>query len=324
MRTRNRLSSWLALAAAILAIGAGSALAQDYPSRTVRGVVAFGAGGVTDSLARILAQKLSEKWGQAVVIENRAGAGGNIGTEFVTKAAPDGYTINFATQALTINQVLMPSKAFNAMDDLAPVSLIGWSDFVLLVHPSVPARTVDELIAYAKANPDKMFYGASSLQGAYAMEQFKSAAGIKIDRIPYKELSNMMSDLVAGRLHAYFTPIAPVLGYLNSKELIPLAVSPKDGVAVIPGVRSIKEWLPSVEAATWYALLAPPNTPKPIIDKLNADLKWALEQPDVKESFAKLAVRPEHTTPEGLRDVLKQDIERIKDLERRGVMKADN
>jgi tripartite-type tricarboxylate transporter receptor subunit TctC len=323
MRTSNRPSSLLALVA-VLAVEASSAIAQDFPSRTVRGVVAFGAGGVTDSVARIIAQKLSEKWGQPFIIENRAGAGGNIGTEYVTKAPPDGYTVNFATQALTINQVLMPSKVFHAMDDLAPVSLIGWSDFVLLVHPDVPARSVDEFIAYAKANPGKMNYGASSLQGAYAMEQFKTAAGLQIERVPYKELSNMMTDLLAGRLHTYFTPIAPVLGALDTKQLIPLAVSPKDGVAVLPGIRSIKEWLPTVEAATWYALLAPPNTPRQIIDKLNADMKWVLEQPDVRERFAKLAVRPEHTTPEGLREVLRQDIERVQDLERRGVMKVVN
>jgi tripartite-type tricarboxylate transporter receptor subunit TctC len=323
MKASNRLSSLLA-SVTMLAISAGTALAQDFPVRTVRGIVAFGPGGVTDSVARIVAQKLSDKWGQSLVIENRAGASGNIGTEFVIKSAPDGYTINFATQALTINQVLLPSKAFHAVDDLAPVSLLGWSDFVLLVHPSVPARSVDELIAYAKANPEKMSYGASSLQGAYAMEQFKAAAGIKIERVPYKELSNVIADLLAGRLHAYFTPIAPVLGYLESKQLIPLAVSPKDGVPVLPGVRSIKDWLPTVEAATWYALLAPARTPRQIVDKLNADTKWVLEQPDVREGFAKLAVRPEHTTPEALREVLLRDIERIQDLERRGVMKAVN
>jgi tripartite-type tricarboxylate transporter receptor subunit TctC len=323
MKTSNPLSPLLAFVT-VLAISAGIAFAQDFPSRTVRGVVAFGPGGVTDSVARIIAQKLSDKWGQPLIIENRAGAGGNIGTELVTKSAPDGYTINFATQALTINQVLMPSKAFHAMDDLSPVSLLGWSDFVLLVHPSVPARSVDELIAYAKANPEKMSYGASSLQGAYAMEQFKAAASIKIERVPYKELSNVIADLLAGRLHAYFTPIAPVLGYLESKQLIPLAVSPKGGVPVLPGIRSIKEWLPTVEAATWYALLAPANTPRQIVDKLNADMKWVLEQHDVREGFAKLAVRPERTTPAGLREVLLQDMERVQDLERRGVMKAVN
>ncbi len=309
---------------ACLALGATAAAAQAYPAKPVHGIVAFGTGGVTDSVARIVGQKLSERWGQPMVIENRAGAGGNIGTEYVAKAAPDGYTVNIATQTLTINQVLMPAAGFHAMKDLAPVSLLGWSDFVLLVHPSVPARSVKELIAYAKANPGKLNYGATSLQGAYAMEQFKTHAGVNIERVPYKEISALTADLLAGRLQAYFTPIAPVLAHLQSGKLVPLAVSASEPVSVLPNVGSIKEALPRIEAATWYAALVPAKTPRSIIDKLNAELKWALEQPDVRERLAKIAVRAEHSTPEGLREVLARDIERVEDLVRRGVMKPVN
>ncbi len=309
---------------ACIALGATAAAAQAYPARPVHGIVAFGTGGVTDSVARIVGQKLSERWGQPMVIENRAGAGGNIGTEYVTKAAPDGYTVNIATQTLTINQVLMPAAGFHAMKDLAPVSLLGWSDFVLLVHPSVPVRSVQELIAYAKANPGKLNYGATSLQGAYAMEQFKTHAGVSIERVPYKEISALTADLLAGRLQAYFTPIAPVLAHLQSGKLVPLAVSASEPISVLPNVKSIKEALPRIEAATWYAALVPAKTPRAIIDKLNAELKWALEQPDVRERLAKIAVRTEHSTPEGLREVLARDIERVEDLMRRGVMKPVN
>jgi tripartite-type tricarboxylate transporter receptor subunit TctC len=311
------------LGAAMLAIAAQCAMAQAYPAKPVRGIVAFGTGGVTDSVARIVGQKLSEKWGQSLVIENRAGAGGNIGTEHVVKSTPDGYTINIATQALTINQVLTPAPGFHAMKDLAPVSLLGWSDFVLLVHPSVPARSVDELIAYGRGNPGKLNYGSSSLQGAYAMEQFKSLAGIQIERVPYKEISSLTSDLLAGRLQVYFTPIAPVLAHLQSGKLIPLAVSTAEPLAMLPGVKSIKAVLPKLEAATWYAVLAPAGTAAAIIGTLNADIKWALEQSDVRERFAKLAVRPQSSTPQELRSVLERDIEQIEDLARRGVMKAD-
>jgi tripartite-type tricarboxylate transporter receptor subunit TctC len=312
------------LSAAILALGVQSVGAQTYPSKPVHGIVAFGTGGVTDSVARIVGQALSEKWRQALVIENRAGAGGNIGTEYVVKSAPDGYTINFATQALTINQVVTPAPGFHAMKDLAPVSLLGWSDFVLLVHPSVPARTVDELIAYGKANPRKLYYGSSSLQGAYAMEQFKSLAGIEIERVPYKEISSLTTDLLAGRLQVYFPPIAPVLAHLQSGKLVPLAVSSTEPLALLPGVKSIKAVLPKLEAATWYAVLAPAATPRTIIDRLNAELRWALDQPEVRERFAKLAVRPQPSTPEELRSVLERDIAQIEDLARRGVMKAGN
>jgi len=308
---------------ALLVALALPAAAQTYPTKTVHGVVPFGTGGVTDSVARIVGQKLAEKWRQSLVIENRAGAGGNIGTEHVTKAAPDGYTIAITTQSLTINQVLMPPTGFHAMKDLAPVSLLGWSDFVLLVHPSVPARTAAELIAYAKANPSKLFYGASSLQGAYAMEQFKSAAGINVERVPYKEVSALTADLVSGRLHTYFTPIAPVLGHLQSGKLIPLAVSTAGPHPLLPGVPSIKTVLPKVEAATWYAVLAPVTTPKPVIDTLNADIKWVLEQPEVRERLEKIAVRPQASSPEELRAILARDIEVIEDLARRGIMKAN-
>ena len=290
----------------------------------MHGVVAFGTGGVTDSVARVVGQKLAERWRQPLVIESRAGAGGNIGTEYVTKAAPDGYIINFATQALTINQVLMPAPGFHAMKDLAPVSLLGWSDFVLLVHPEVPARSVEELIAYGKANPGRLYYGASSLQGAYAMEQFKTHAGIGIERVPYKELSSLTSDLLAGRLQVYFTPLAPVLAHLQSGKLIALAVSTPAPLAVLPNVRSIKTVLPKIEAATWYAVLVPAATPRPVIDSLNGAIRWALEQPDVRERLEKLAVRPQASTPEELRAVLQRDIEQIEDLARRGVMKAAN
>lgn len=309
------------LGTACLALAGPAALAQSYPAKPVHGVVPFGTGGVTDSVARVVAATLSERWKQQLVIENRAGAGGNIGTEYVAKATPDGYTVTITTQALTINEVLMPPSGFRAMKDLAPVSLLGWSDFVLLAHPSVPARSVDELIAYARANPGKLNYGASSLQGAYPMEQLKTAAGIQIERVPYKELTSLTTDLLAGRLQVYFPPIAPVLAHLHSGKLIPLAVSHKDGVAVLPGIKSIKQWFPQVEAATWYAVLAPAGTPRPVIAALNADIKWALEQADLRERFAKLAVRPEHSTPEGLREVLQRDVERIEDLARKGVMK---
>jgi tripartite-type tricarboxylate transporter receptor subunit TctC len=311
------------LGAAMLALAAQGAMAQVYPAKPVRGIVAFGTGGVTDSVARIVGQKLSEKWHQSLVIENRAGAGGNIGTEHVVKSAPDGYTINIATQALTINQVLTPAPGFHAMKDLAPVSLLGWSDFVLLVHPSVPATSVEELIAYGKANPGKLNYGSSSLQGAYAMEQFKSFAGIQIERVPYKEISSLTTDLLAGRLHVYFTPIAPVLAHLQSGKLVPLAVSTAEPLVMLPGVKSIKTVLPKLEAATWYAVLAPSGTPPAIVGTLNADIKWALEQSDVRERFAKLAVRPQSSTPEELRSVLERDIQQIEDLARRGVMKPD-
>jgi tripartite-type tricarboxylate transporter receptor subunit TctC len=319
---RHRLLAFLVFATA-LALGGDPTAAQSYPTRPVHGIVPYGTGGVTDSVARVVAQKLSEKWGKQLVIENRTGAGGNIGTDYVTKAAPDGYTIAVVTQALTINEVLMPSSTYDAMRDLAPVALLGWSDLVLVVHPSLPARTVPDLVAYAKANPGKLNYGGSSLQGAYPMEQFKDAAGITIERVEYKEISQLTTDLVAGRTQVYFPPIAPVLSHIQSGALVPLAAS-SDDVPTLPGVPSIKKWYPNVEATPWYGVMVPAKTPKAIVDQLNTDLGWALQQTDVRQRLASLAVRAEHSTPEALRGILQAEIERIQDLKRRGVMKAAN
>jgi tripartite-type tricarboxylate transporter receptor subunit TctC len=306
---------------AVLAAGTTCAQAQAYPTKPVHGVVAFGVGGQTDAAARVIAAKLQERWNQPVVIENRTGAAGNIGTEYVAKAAPDGYTINFATQTVTINQVLMPAPGFHAMKDLAPVSLIGVSDFVLVVHPTVPAKTVEELIAYAKANPGKLNYGTTALQGAFAMEQFNSLSGIKVERVQYTAMSNLQADLLSGRINVYFTPPRPVLAHIESGKLVPIAVSGSDPIPQLPNVKSVKAVLPKLEASTWYAVFAPAKTPATVIDRLNADLKWALSQPDVKDRIEKLGIEVRTSTPEELRKVMQRDIELIEDLVRRGVMK---
>ena len=318
--TRSRFLR-LSLGAALMTAVGSTAVAQSYPTKPVHGIVAFGTGGQTDAAARVIAAKLSEKWNQPLVIENRTGASGNIGTEAVAKAAPDGYTVNFATQTVTINQVLMPSPGFHAMKDLAPVSLIGVSDFVLVVHPSLPVKTVEELIAYAKANPGKLNYGTTSLQGAFAMEQFNSLAGIKVERIPYTAMSNLQADLLAGRINVYFTPPRPVLAHIQAGKLVAIAVSGAKPIPQLPSVKSVKAVLPRLEASTWYAVLAPARTPADLIGKLNADLKWALAQPDVKDRIEKLGIEVRTSTPEELRAVMRRDIELIEDLVRRGVMK---
>jgi tripartite-type tricarboxylate transporter receptor subunit TctC len=314
----------LAFGAALVGIAAEHAIAQSFPSKPVHGIVAFGVGGQTDAAARVLGAKLSERWNQQVIIENRPGAAGNIGTEAVAKAAPDGYTLNFATQTVTINRVLMPSAAFDPMKDLAPVSLIGLSDFVLVVHPSLPVKTVQELIDYAKANPGKLNYGATSFQGAFAMEQMNSLAGIHIERVPYTAMSSLQSDLLAGRINVYFTPPRPVLGHIESGKLRPIAVSGAKPIPVLPGVPSIKTVLPKLEASTWYGVLAPAGTPQDIIAKLNTDLRWALEQPDVRDRLEKLSIEPRASTPAELNATMRRDVEVVEDLVRRGVMKPGN
>jgi tripartite-type tricarboxylate transporter receptor subunit TctC len=311
-----------AIAAVLAAFWISGALAQPYPAKTVRGIVSFGVGGQTDAAARVLGQKLSERWGQQVVIENRIGANGNIGTEAAAKSPADGYTLYFATQTLTLNRVVFPSPNFDPLKDFAPISLIGLSDFVLVVHPSLPVNTVQELIDYVKANPDKVNYGATSFQGEFIMELFNNLAGIRIERIPYTAMSNLQSDLVAGRVNSLFTPPRAVIGFIQSGRLRALAVSGAKPMPMLPNVPSIRPVLPKLDATTWYAVLAPAKTPVDLVNKLNAEFKWALEQPDVRQRLEQLGVEPAHSTPEEFGNIMRKDVDMIEDLVRRGVMRV--
>jgi tripartite-type tricarboxylate transporter receptor subunit TctC len=311
-----------AIGATLAAAWISCALAQAYPAKTVRGIVSFGVGGQTDAAARILAQKLSERWGQQVIIENRVGANGNIGTEAAVKSPADGYTLYFATQTLTLNRVVFPSPNFDPLKDLAPISLIGLSDFVLMVHPSVPAQSVQELIDYVKANPGKVNYGATSFQGEFIMELFNNMAGIRIERIPYTAMANLQSDLVAGRVTSLFTPPRAFIGFIQSGRLRALAVSGAKPMSMLPGVPSIRPVLPRLDATTWYAVLAPAKTPADLIAKLNAEFKWALEQPDVRQRLEQAGIDPAHSTPEEFGNTMRKDVEMVEDLVRRGVMRV--
>ncbi|MBI3370294.1 MAG: tripartite tricarboxylate transporter substrate binding protein [Betaproteobacteria bacterium] len=311
-----------AAAAMLLACAISSVTAQTYPAKTVRGIVSFGVGGQTDAAARILAQKLSERWGQPFVIENRVGANGNVGTEAAVKSPADGYSLLVTTQTLTLNRVLFASPAFDPLRDLAPISLIGVSDFVLVVHPSVPAQTVSELISYVKANPQKLVYGATSFQGEFIMELFNNLAGIRIERIPYTAMANLQADLVAGRVTTLFTPPRAVIGHIQAGKLRALAVSGGKPMPMLPNVPSIKPVLPDLNATTWYAVLAPSKTPADVIGKLNAEFKWAIDQPDVRQRLEQVGIDAGHSSPEELRDLLRKDVDMIEDLVRRGVMKV--
>lgn len=296
--------------------------AQVFPDKTVKAVVAFGVGGQTDAAARILSQKLSERWNQAVVVENKTGANGNIGTEFVAKSAPDGLTLNIATQTLTINKVVFPSPNFDPLKDLSPIAIIGKSDFVLVVHPSLPVYSVQDLVKYAKANSDKVNYGATSFQGEFIMELFNFNAGIRIERVPYTAMGNLLTDLLAGRTNVFFTPPKSVLAHIQSGKLRPLAVTSSKPLALLPQVKSILIDYPNMQATTWYGVLAPKQTPVEIINKINTDLKWAISQPTVKDQLEQLGIDPETSSPQEMSAILSKDVQMVEDLVKRGVMKV--
>ncbi|CAN5634823.1 tripartite tricarboxylate transporter substrate binding protein [soil metagenome] len=310
------------LLATALAVCTAAACAQAWPSRPVRAIVPFGAGGNTDAAARIIGAKLGERWGQQVLVENRTGADGNIGTEAAVKAAPDGYTLYFGTNTMTINRVMAPSTAFDPLKDLVPVAMVGVTEFVIGVHPDVPVQTIGELISYAKQNPGKLRYGATSYQGVFATEQFNALAGTHIERVPYRNMSNVQVDLLAGRIEVFLTTPASVAQFIASGKLRALGVTSDKPLPGLPDVKPIGAALPGLKVATWYGIFVPLRTPPDIVAKVNADLRWATEQPDVRAALEKVGVITRFAGPEELKAQMVRDVESVEDLVRRGVMKV--
>lgn len=313
-----------ALLAAALTLGAGAVHAQAYPARPVKAIVPFGVGGNTDAAARILGGKLAERWGQQVLIENKTGAEGNIGTEAAVKAPPDGYTLYFGTNTLTINRVMAPSPAFDPLKDLIPIVGVGVTEFVLGVHPDVPVHTTTELIHYARANPGKLRYGATSFQGVFATEQFNALAGTRIERVPYRNMSSVQVDLLAGRIEVFLTTPASVAQYIASGKLRALGVTSDRPLPGLPDVKPIGAELPNLKVATWYGVFAPLKTPPEVLSRVAADVRWALEQPDVRAGLEKVGVTARATTGDELKAQMVRDVETVEDLVRRGVMKVTN
>ncbi|MEP6608369.1 MAG: tripartite tricarboxylate transporter substrate-binding protein [Burkholderiaceae bacterium] len=265
--------------------------------------------------------KLTERWGQQIIIENRTGAEGNIGTEAAVKAPPDGYSLYFGTNTLTINRQMAPSPAFDPLKDLVPIALIGTTEFVLGVHPDVPVHTTSELIQYAKANPDKLRYGATSYQGVFAMEQFNALAGTRIERVPYRAMSNVQVDLLAGRIEVFLTTPASVAQYINAGKLRGLGVTADKPMPGLPNVNPIGSAVPNLKVATWYGMFAPLKTPPEILSKVTVDLRWALDQADVRAGLEKVGVSTQFGSAEELRSLMIKDVDTVDDLVRRGVMK---
>ena len=286
------MGSQRVLAAAVLAgllIGA-PASAQGYPVRPVTLVVPFPAGGGNDALARVVAEKMSKTLGQQVVVENRAGAGGTIGTRAVAKAAPDGYTILLSyTGTLAINPSLYPNAGYDPRKDFAPIGLIAYLPSVLVVHPSLPVRSTAELIAHAKANRGKINYAfVPSTVGHITTELFARSAGIELTSIPYKGNGNALGDLLGGHVSMMFISLLPIIGNVKAGTLRALAITSPQRSALLPDVPPISEsGLPGFSAVTHYGLAAPPETPRAIVERLNKELQAALTLDDVR---AKLSV----------------------------------
>jgi tripartite-type tricarboxylate transporter receptor subunit TctC len=278
--------------AAFVAIGAllaATALAQAYPAKPVKVVVPYPPGGPTDIVARVLSQKLAEQTGQQFVVENRAGAGGNIGAEAVARAPADGYTLLVATTAHAINPSLFKSLGYDLQRDFAPVSQLTGGPLVIVVNPSLPARNVRELIALAKSRPGGLNL-ASSGNGQsthLSAELFNSMAGIRMNHVPYKGSAPALTDVIAGQADLMFDTMLSAMPQVKTGKLRALAVTSSTRSAAAPDLPTVAEsGLPGYEAIAWNGLLAPAGTPKDVVAKLNAELKKALDTPEVKERFA--------------------------------------
>jgi tripartite-type tricarboxylate transporter receptor subunit TctC len=286
--------------------------AEEFPTKPIRMIVPYAAGGGTDIVARIVAQKLQDKWGTAVVVENRGGAGGNLGAEDVFTAAPDGYTILFTAQGpLVVNQSLYEKLPYDPAK-FTPISLVMIAYNALLAYPKVPATDLRQLIDYAKANPDKLNYASQGVGTAAHLtaELFKSMAGVKIDHVPYRGSGPALTDLVAGHVDLMFSELAPSLPYIQSGQLRALAVSSDKRLAVLPGIPTVSEVLPGFVVTSWWAIVAPPGTPAAIADKLSSGIGEVVREPEVAKRLTDLSMVPKGSTPGELATFIKEEAER--------------
>ena len=276
------------LAAAGLALAATGAGAQPYPSKPITIVVPFAAGSGTDSIARIIGQYLQNALNQSVVIENKVGASGVLAATAVARAAPDGYTLLMATNSThSANPHLFKSLGYDPVKDFAPVARAGSYVFMLVVNPAVPARTLPELVAYAKANPGKLTYASGNTTGIVAGETLKSKAGIDVLHIPYKSTPPAINDLLGGRVSMMFIDLAPGLEHVRAGTMRPLAVTTRQRSALLPDLPSLSEaGIPGYDVTSYAALFAPAGTPKEIVDRLNAEVQKIIANPDAKARIA--------------------------------------
>jgi tripartite-type tricarboxylate transporter receptor subunit TctC len=295
------------LALALLCVAAaGPARAADYPTRPVKWIVPYPPAGTTDVLARIIAQWLTEKLGQPFVIENRPGAGNNLGTEAVVKAAPDGYTMLLVNPANGINATLYKELSFNVIRDIAPVAGIVRTPNVMEVTPSFPAKTVAEFIAYCKANPGKINMASSGSGTSVHLsgELFKSMTGCQMLHVPYKGAGPALTDLMGGQVDVIFDNLPSSIGHIKGGKIRALAVTSAERDPSLPDVPTVAETVPGYEATAWFGIGMPKGTPKDVIEKVNAEVNRALADPKMRARLAELGGKPIAGTPEDFGKVI--------------------
>jgi tripartite-type tricarboxylate transporter receptor subunit TctC len=297
MRFSRRIFFQLAAAAAGLPLMPDLASAEVYPSRPVRMIVDVPAGLAPDVLARLIGEQLSHRFGQNFVVEDMPGAGGNVGAEYVIRAAPDGHTLLVMISGNAANAALYPNLNFNFIRDIAPIAFLGYTPFVVVVNPSVAAKTISELIAFAKANPGKLNFASQGVGTAphLAFELFRMMTGVNVVHVPYR--TSYLPDLLAGQVQLAFATAPPVLGYIHTGKLSALGVTSMKRMEALPDVPAIAESLPGYEGSGWAGVGAPRGTPAEIIGALNKNINAVIADPAMKAHFVALGADPETMTP---------------------------
>jgi tripartite-type tricarboxylate transporter receptor subunit TctC len=305
----KRLIAFVCLCLALVA-------AQAYPEKPIKLIVTYPPGGGNDIIARLIGQKLSESMGQPVVVENYAGAGGTVGTARAAKSAPDGYTLVLVSTPFAMAPAFYPNLAYDTLKDLAPITLVGTAQNVLVVHPSVPARSVAELIAYAKANPAKI--SAGTLGGAttqhLAAGLFNQLAKTEILLVPYKGSAPAMNDLLGGQVQVMFNAMPSTMPFVKAGRLRALAVTGQQRSPEAPELPTLAETLPGYDIVTWWGVLAPAGTPQPVLDKLDREIRQALARPDAKAKLAEMGVSIEARGPGAFAAMTKSEITKWTDV----------
>jgi len=313
----HRIGMTRILASALLALAAMPALAQSapWPSKPIRYIVPFAPGGTTDILARVVGEKLATALGQQILVDNRAGQGGSLGSAELARAAPDGYTIGGGTiSSHAINATLYDKLSYDPVTSFAPITLYATQPNVLLVHPSVPAKSVKELIELLKANPEKYSFGSAGTGTSQHIsgEMFKTMAGVKMQHIPYRGSGQMLPELLGGTLPIAFDNIATALPHIKAGKLRALAVTTAKRSAVAPEVPTMAEsGLAGYEISSWQAVFAPAGTPKPIIDRLYSEISKILQLPDVQKRLSDMGLDLSGMPPQELAALVKADVPRL-------------
>lgn len=300
------------LLAAAAALPAAPALSQAWPTRAVRIIVPFGLGGSADIAARFLAEPLAQAFGQPVVVENRPGGGGTIGADAVAKAPPDGHTLLLMSNTHTANETLLPNRPYVLMRDLAPVAFINIAHHVLVVHPSVPAQTLPEFIAWARANPGRVDYASSGPGTPYhiAAEVFRAQAGIEITHIPFRGSNEARTAIIAGQVQMMFDAIPTMAEQARAGRVRALGTTGPERSPLLPEVPAIAETLPGYEASIWLGLMAPAGTPAAVVERLNAEVNRIMALPATREAQLRMGALPNPMTVAAFDAYLRQDIVR--------------